>query len=130
MPNEMQGIMPEQEVLLQAPSDLAYELIEAEAGEPYIRSDRTDVSLITQIAITATSASTTVIVTKLTGNAVQRIAKAISSWRSRRNEDQGVVKIVVLPADSTQPVEVEVGRTTSVDEITQAIDRARARSDS
>lgn len=72
------------EVLLELPSEFAYELMEQDLVWPYVREDRIDPALVPAVVLAVTTAASTVVATKLTDSVVASLTSAIRSWLKQR----------------------------------------------
>ncbi|WP_405524477.1 hypothetical protein [Streptomyces canus] len=75
------------EVLLELPSEFAYQLMEQDLVWPYVREDRIDPALVPAVALAVTTAVSTVVATKLTDSAVTSLTAAIQGWLKQREAD-------------------------------------------
>ncbi|WP_327134868.1 hypothetical protein OG311_34050 [Streptomyces sp. NBC_01343] len=75
------------EVLLELPSEFAYELMEQDAVWPYIREDRVDPALMPAVVLSVSTAVSTVVATKLSEAVAKSLAGAVRGWLARRKED-------------------------------------------
>lgn len=74
-----------QEVVLELPSEFAFELMEHDVVWPYIREDRVDPALIPAVVLSVSASVSTVVATKLTEGAVRSISRAVRRWLGPRS---------------------------------------------
>jgi hypothetical protein len=77
---------PSREVLLEFPSELAYELMEQDVVWPYVREERIDLELVPAVVLSVSTAVSTVVTTKLSEGVVDSITRAVRGWLKRRKE--------------------------------------------
>jgi hypothetical protein len=81
------------EVLLEFPSELAYELMEQDIVWPYVREDRIDLQLVPAMVLSVSTAVSTVVATKLSQGVIDLVTRAIRDWLKRRKDgDRSALK--------------------------------------
>jgi hypothetical protein len=96
-------------VRLALPREVAFDLMADGVVEPYLREDRVDPALITAIVSAGAGAATTVVVTRLTSDAVQRVVDRLRKPRgttgeielSVRTDGEGTVTTLKITATTS-----------------------------
>lgn len=80
-----------QEAVLELPAELAYELMQGDTVWPYVRENRVGPDVVPALLLSATTAFSTVVATKLSDGIVNSISHAIRSWLKRRIVEERTV---------------------------------------
>jgi hypothetical protein len=68
------------DVVLQLPAELAYQLMECDVVWPYLRNDRVDDELVPAVVLTADVVASTVVATELNEDTINHITAAVRGW--------------------------------------------------
>lgn len=106
-------------VRLALPNEVAFDLMADGVVEPYLREDRVDPALITAIVSAGTGAATTVVVTRLTSDAVQKLVQRLRKPPATTGE----VELTVRTDGEGTVTTLKITATTSAAEVMGLLQR-------